>query len=66
MGQALLFDSGQLDRPMSSLSGGEQARVLIARVMLPQPATFCCSTNDERSGYSDAGSAKTLIDFAGR
>jgi ATP-binding cassette subfamily F protein uup len=32
-----LFDSGQLDRPMSSLSGGEQARVLIARLML-QPA----------------------------
>ena len=29
-----LFDSGQLDRPMSSLSGGEQARVLIARLML--------------------------------
>src|SRR5215467_5732964 len=32
-----LFDSGQLDRPMTSLSGGEQARVLIARLML-QPA----------------------------
>ena len=32
-----LFDSGQLDRPISSLSGGEQARVLIARLML-QPA----------------------------
>jgi ATP-binding cassette subfamily F protein uup len=32
-----LFDSGQLDRPISSLSGGEQARVLIARMML-QPA----------------------------
>jgi ATP-binding cassette subfamily F protein uup len=32
-----LFDSGQLDRPMSSISGGEQARVLIARLML-QPA----------------------------
>jgi len=32
-----LFDSGQLDRPVSSLSGGEQARVLIARLML-QPA----------------------------
>jgi ATP-binding cassette subfamily F protein uup len=29
-----LFDSGQLDRPISSLSGGEQARVLIARLML--------------------------------
>jgi ATP-binding cassette subfamily F protein uup len=32
-----LFDSGQIDRPISSLSGGEQARVLIARLML-QPA----------------------------
>ncbi|HLK66113.1 MAG TPA: ABC-F family ATP-binding cassette domain-containing protein [Bryobacteraceae bacterium] len=32
-----LFDSGQLDRPIASLSGGEQARVLMARLML-QPA----------------------------
>ncbi|MGA9624346.1 MAG: ATP-binding cassette domain-containing protein, partial [Bryobacteraceae bacterium] len=32
-----LFDGGQLERPISSLSGGEQARVLIARLML-QPA----------------------------
>ena len=32
-----LFDSDQLDRPIASLSGGEQARVLIARLML-QPA----------------------------
>jgi ABC-type multidrug transport system ATPase subunit len=37
MGQALPLRRGQLDRPMSSLSGGEQARVLIARLML-QPA----------------------------
>jgi ATP-binding cassette subfamily F protein uup len=29
-----LFDATQLDRPISSLSGGEQARVLIARLML--------------------------------
>ena len=29
-----LFDSAQLDRPIASLSGGEQARVLIARLML--------------------------------
>ncbi len=29
-----LFDSTQLDRPITSLSGGEQARVLIARLML--------------------------------
>src|SRR5262249_2059110 len=32
-----LFDSSQLDRPVVSLSGGEQARALIARLML-QPA----------------------------
>ena len=32
-----LFDAGQLDRPIASLSGGEHARVLIARLML-QPA----------------------------
>ncbi len=32
-----LFDAGQLDRPIASLSGGEQARVLIARLML-EPA----------------------------
>jgi ATP-binding cassette subfamily F protein uup len=32
-----LFDADQIDRPISSLSGGEQARVLIARLML-QPA----------------------------
>ncbi len=32
-----LFDSGHLDRPIASLSGGEQARVLMARLML-QPA----------------------------
>jgi ATP-binding cassette subfamily F protein uup len=32
-----LFDAEQLDRPIASLSGGEQARVLIARLML-QPA----------------------------
>jgi ATP-binding cassette subfamily F protein uup len=29
-----LFDSTQLDRPIASLSGGEQARVLIANLML--------------------------------
>jgi ABC transport system ATP-binding/permease protein len=29
-----LFDAGQLDRPISSLSGGEQARVRIARLIL--------------------------------
>ena len=29
-----LFDAGQLDRSIANLSGGEQARVLIARLML--------------------------------
>jgi ABC transport system ATP-binding/permease protein len=29
-----LFDAGQLERPIGTLSGGEQARVLIARLML--------------------------------
>jgi ATP-binding cassette subfamily F protein uup len=29
-----LFDAGQLDRPIASLSGGEKARVLMARLML--------------------------------
>ena len=29
-----LFDRGQLDRPLGTFSGGEQARVLIARLML--------------------------------
>ncbi len=32
-----LFDAGQLERPVGTLSGGELARVLIARLML-QPA----------------------------
>src|ERR1017187_1544745 len=43
-----LFDAGQLERPIPSLSGGEQARVLIARLML-QPADVLLldeSTND--------------------
>ena len=29
-----LFDKDQLDRPLSRFSGGEQSRVLIARLML--------------------------------
>ena len=29
-----LFDKNQLDRPLGTFSGGEQARVLIARLML--------------------------------
>lgn len=32
-----LFDAGELNRPLASFSGGERARVLIARLML-QPA----------------------------
>ena len=31
-----LFSADQLDRPLASLSGGEQARVLIARLMLQE------------------------------
>ena len=34
VGAAFLFQAGQLDMPVGSLSGGEQARVLIARLML--------------------------------
>ena len=37
MGEAVLFKPEQLDLPVSRLSGGEQARLLIARLML-QPA----------------------------
>jgi ABC transport system ATP-binding/permease protein len=37
-----LFTSEQLNQPVSNLSGGERARVLIAQLNLP---TFCCSTN---------------------
>jgi ATP-binding cassette subfamily F protein uup len=61
-----LFDSGQLDRPMSSLSGGEQARVLIARLML-QPADVLLL--DEPTNDLDIPTLEvledSLIDFAG-
>ena len=61
-----LFDSGQLDRPMSSLSGGEQARVLIARLML-QPADILLL--DEPTNDLDIPTLEvledSLIDFAG-
>ncbi len=61
-----LFDSGQLDRPMSSLSGGEQARVLIARLML-QPADILLL--DEPTNDLDIPTLEvledSLTDFAG-
>jgi ATP-binding cassette subfamily F protein uup len=61
-----LFDSGQLDRPMSSLSGGEQARVLIARLML-QPADVLLL--DEPTNDLDIPTLEvledSLTDFAG-
>ena len=61
-----LFDSGQLDRPMSSLSGGEQARVLIARLML-QPADILLL--DEPTNDLDIPTLEvledSLLDFAG-
>jgi ATP-binding cassette subfamily F protein uup len=61
-----LFDSGQLDRPMSSLSGGEQARVLIARLML-QPADVLLL--DEPTNDLDIPTLEvledSLADFAG-
>jgi ATP-binding cassette subfamily F protein uup len=61
-----LFDSGQLDRPMSSLSGGEQARVLIARLML-QPADVLLL--DEPTNDLDIPTLEvledSLIDFPG-
>ena len=61
-----LFDSTQLDRPMSSLSGGEQARVLIARLML-QPADVLLL--DEPTNDLDIPTLEvledSLNDFAG-
>ena len=61
-----LFDSGQLDRPISSLSGGEQARVLIARLML-QPADLLLL--DEPTNDLDIPTLEvleeSLLDFPG-
>src|ERR1035438_5960721 len=61
-----LFDSTQLDRPISSLSGGEQARVLIARLML-QPADLLLL--DEPTNDLDINSLEVLessmMDFSG-
>jgi ABC transport system ATP-binding/permease protein len=54
-----LFDSGQLDRPVASLSGGEQARVLIARLML-QPADLLLL--DEPTNDLDIATLEVLED----
>jgi ABC transport system ATP-binding/permease protein len=54
-----LFDSGQLDRPLASLSGGEQARVLIARLML-QPADLLLM--DEPTNDLDIPTLEVLED----
>src|SRR4051794_17884838 len=54
-----LFDSGQLDRPLGSLSGGEQARVLIAKLML-QPADLLLM--DEPTNDLDIPTLEVLED----
>src|SRR5207248_9571053 len=54
-----LFDSGHLDRPIASLSGGEQARVLIARLML-QPADLLLM--DEPTNDLDIPTLEVLED----
>jgi ATP-binding cassette subfamily F protein uup len=54
-----LFDSGQLDRPAGSLSGGEQARVLLARLML-QPADLLLM--DEPTNDLDIPTLEVLED----
>jgi ATP-binding cassette subfamily F protein uup len=54
-----LFDSGQLDRPVASLSGGEQARVLLARLML-QPADLLLM--DEPTNDLDIPTLEVLED----
>jgi ATP-binding cassette subfamily F protein uup len=61
-----LFDAGQLERPMASFSGGEQARVLIARLML-QPADLLLL--DEPANDLDIPTLEvleeSLLDFPG-
>ena len=54
-----LFDSSQLDRPVGSLSGGEQARVLLARLML-QPADLLLM--DEPTNDLDIPTLEVLED----
>ena len=64
--QRFLFRSQQLDMPVSSLSGGEQARILIARMML-QPADLLIL--DEPTNDLDIASLEvleeSLADFPG-
>jgi ATP-binding cassette subfamily F protein uup len=61
-----LFERGQLDRPLGSFSGGEQARVLIARMML-RPADLLLL--DEPTNDLDLETLQvleqSLQDFAG-
>jgi ABC transport system ATP-binding/permease protein len=52
-----LFRTEQLDQPVSSLSGGEQSRVLIARLML-QPADLLIL--DEPTNDLDIGTLEVL------
>ena len=61
-----LFDKNQLDRPLGTFSGGEQARVLIARLML-RPADLLLL--DEPTNDLDLETLQvlesSLLDFAG-
>ena len=57
-----LFDSTQLDRPIASLSGGEQARVLIANLML-RPADLLLL--DEPTNDLDISTLEVLEESLG-
>jgi ATP-binding cassette subfamily F protein uup len=65
-GKRFLFDNEQLEMPVSSLSGGERARVLIARLML-RPADLLLL--DEPTNDLDIPTLElleeNLMDFAG-
>ena len=45
------------DRPVTQLSGGEQARVSICRALINQPAILLA---DEPTGQLDASNAQTI------